>query len=182
MTRDASSGRSPVARGRRPRRAGSFLALLLPGLISWSLLMALLPAAAAEEPAPAGGASAMQSAIEEQLAQIPSGEEGIALIMGELTQRLTLSEAQQKQIRPTVAQTVAAMEKSRDRFKAGEITPMALAMQIQMAGQKAAVLIEPVLDEKQQAEYALMRQEQRRQMMQAMQQRGAASAGAGGSQ
>jgi len=41
-----------------------------------------------------------------------------------------------------------------------------------------AVLIEPLLDQDQQKEYAAMRQEQRREMMQAMRKQRAQSAGA----
>jgi hypothetical protein len=171
------------------RRAGTFLSGLLPGLLPALLavntLLAIASPVGAEDTAAAETSSgSMQKMIDQQLDKIPSGDEGVNQIMGELTDKLTLTPDQQKDIRPSIVDTVAAMEKSRDRFRAGEITPMAMAMQVQMAGQKAAVLIEPVLDEEQMVKYKALRQDQRRQMMQAMQQqqRAAGAAGAGGSQ
>jgi hypothetical protein len=110
----------------------------------------------------------MQRKIDSQLAQIPNGEAGINEIMTGLTTRLTLTEDQQNDIRPTVEDTVANMEKSVDRFRDKQLTPMALAMQIQMAGKKAAVLIEPILTQEQLVEYKKMQLEQRREMMKAM--------------
>ncbi len=123
------------------------------------------PSQVAAEDAPASG---VQQMIDEQLAAIPTGEEGVAQIMGDLDTRLGLTPEQEADIRGLVEMTVAAMGKLRDRFKAGELKPMALAMQIQMEGRKTATLIEPLLDETQQSEYSAMRQEQRLQMMQAM--------------
>ena len=67
-----------------------------------------------------------------------------------------------------MAQGVAELEKLSARFKSGELTAMALGLQVQMKMQKMAFLIEPFLDQDQQKEYGVMRQEQRREMMQAM--------------
>ncbi|MBW2697156.1 MAG: hypothetical protein JRE70_11835 [Deltaproteobacteria bacterium] len=127
------------------RRAGTFLSGLLPGLLPALLavntLLAIASPVGAEDTAAAETSSgSMQKMIDQQLDKIPSGDEGVNQIMGELTDKLTLTPDQQKDIRPSIVDTVAAMEKSRDRFRAGEITPMAMAMQVQMAGQKAAVL------------------------------------------
>jgi hypothetical protein len=119
---------------------------------------------------------AMQAMINERLAEIPSGKEGVKTIMKELTKELTLTKPQRKEIRPIVRDTVGSMEVTRDRFKAGEITPMALAMQLQMAGKKSAVMIEPMLTEEQLVKYKEMQMAQRRQMMQAMSQSGAGAA------
>lgn len=162
---------------RRPGGAGSMLASLLPGLLSLALVFAAVPIAMADGHEPgsatadaAEAADPMKAMLEERLAGIPSGDEGVAQIMGELDKRLELSEAQEAEIQPIIQKTVASMEKSRDRFKAGEISPMALGMQLQMAGQKAATQVEPLLTDEQQTRYAAMRQEQRREMMKAMQQ------------
>jgi hypothetical protein len=177
-----------------PIRAGSFLTGWLPTGVSLVLMLAVAQVALAEDTAKGGmgmgaGASSgaatssdsMKKMMDQQLDRIPSGEAGVDQIMGELTKGLTLTPEQQKDIRPTIVNTVASMEKSRDSFKAGEITPMAMAMQVQMAGQKAAVLIEPILDEDQMVKYKAMRQAQRRQMMQAMQAQRAQGAPAGAS-
>ena len=48
---------------------------------------------------------------------------------------------------------------------------MALMTQLMRTGQQMAAEIEPLLDEKQQAEYRAMRQQKRREMMQEMMQR-----------
>jgi hypothetical protein len=64
---------------------------------------------------------------------------------------------------------VAALEKLRERYESRELTAMAFGVQVQMRMQKLAVLIEPLLDPDQEAEYKVMRQEQRREMMRAMQ-------------
>ena len=166
-TRDAEERPSPL-------RAGSFLTNLLPGLASLVLIFAA-PLAFADDHA-AAAPSAIQSMMEKRLAEIPSGEEGVNRILGDLTTRLTLTEEQQKDIRPIVEDSVAQMEKVTGRFRAGEITPMALGMQLQMSGQKASTLIEPLLTEEQVVEYKAMRQEQRRQMMKAMNEARAAQA------
>jgi hypothetical protein len=114
-------------------------------------------------------APSLKQTLNEQLAQLPSGEEGVKQIMGDLTEKLSLTAGQQKAVRPAIEQTVASMEQSRDRLEADQITPIAFALQIQMAGQQAAAQIEPILDTEQQVKYQALRQEQRRQLMQALQ-------------
>jgi hypothetical protein len=154
-------------------------AVVARGLVACASLVLILAAsssALAEEtatPDPEAGttdASSMQSALDRQLAEMPSGEEGVDRILGELTERLTLTGAQQTAIRPIVGDAVASMERVRDRYLAGEISLMALGMQVQMAGQKAATRVEPHLTPEQAEEYAAMRAEQRREMMKAIQQ------------
>ena len=105
--------------------------------------------------------------------EMPTPEEAVTQIMTGLNERLTLSDEQKSEIRPTVVDMVAKIQKLRERFEAGELKPMALGMQLQMTEKKASALIDPVLDEKQRAEYAALRQEQRRRMMQEMQKRAA---------
>ena len=105
--------------------------------------------------------------------EMPTPEEAVTQIMTGLDERLTLSDEQKSEIRPTVVDMVAKIQKLRERFEAGELKPMALGMQLQMTEKKASALIDPVLDEKQRAEYAALRQEQRRRMMQEMQKRAA---------
>jgi hypothetical protein len=131
----------------------------------------LMPSLALAQGAAAtsGSADSTQAMINERLEEIPSGEEGVNQIMSSLDDRLKLSAEQKKDIRPTIEASLAQIGEIRDRLKAGEITPMAFGMQVQMATQKAAVLIDPVLTEEQRTEYAAMRQEQRREMVKAMQ-------------
>jgi hypothetical protein len=118
----------------------------------------------------AGAAKKSQSAlIEERLAEMPSGEEGVNRIVAELDARLALSSEQEKDVREVVVGGVAALEKLRERYESRELTAMAFGVQVQMRMQKLAVLIEPLLDPDQEAEYKVMRQEQRREMMRAMQ-------------
>lgn len=185
----ASPAAAAVHHGSRSRGAGRralrfVVARGLAACAFLSLILAVAPFALAEEAAApdpdAGttGAESMQSALDRQLEEMPSGEEGVDLILGELTKRLTLSDAQQTAIRPIVGDAVASMERVRDRYVAGEISLMALGMQLQMAGQKAATRVEPHLTPEQAEEYAAMRQEQRREMMKAIQQ--AASGTLGG--
>jgi hypothetical protein len=112
--------------------------------------------------------TSLESQIKERLAEMPSGEEGINQILSQLDERLSLSAEQKKDVREVVAQGVAELEKLSARFKSGELTAMALGLQVQMKMQKMAFLIEPLLDHDQQKEYGVMRQEQRREMMQAM--------------
>lgn len=160
-------------RSRTPRTtggAGSMLAVLLPGLSLLCLVFVAVPTAVADSPAvPEDAAGGMQAMMEERLAEVPRGKDGVDRIMGELDERLTLSDEQKTEIRPVIMVTVASMERIADKFKAGEISPMALGMQMQMVGQKAASKVELHLTEAQKAEYEKMRQEQRREMMQAMQ-------------
>ena len=122
--------------------------------------------------------TSLESQIKERLAEMPSGEEGVNQILSQLDGRLSLSAEQKKDVREVVTQGVAELEKLTARFKSGELTAMALGVQVQMKMQKMAVLIEPLLDPDQQKEYAVMRQEQRREMMQAMRKQRAQSAGA----
>lgn len=172
----------------RETRAGSMLASLLPGLLSLAVIFGTIAQASAQaqsdgskagasqaksanaNPSGIPSAEAMKAMMDAQLDQIPSGEEGVSVIMGELTQKLTLSPEQQTKIEPIIGDTVSSMEKIRDRYKAGEISAMALGMQMQMAGQKGATQVEPLLTPEQAEKYAAMRQEQRREMMKAMQQ------------
>ena len=122
--------------------------------------------------------TSLESQIKGRLAEMPSGEEGVNQILSQLDGRLSLSAEQEKDVREVVTQGVAELEKLSARFNSGELTAMALGVQIQMEMQKMAVLIEPLLDQDQQKEYAAMRQEQRREMMQAMRKQRAQSAGA----
>ncbi len=149
------------------------LALLLVGI---SDVRADSPAESAEAAAKAPSTDPMRAMLEERMADIPSGEEGVNRLLSELTSQLELSEAQQKEIRPIFEKMVTSMEGSRDRFQSGSLSPMALGMQVQMAGRKAAKQIETHLDEAQKVKYAEILQEQRRQMMKAMQKARAAAA------
>lgn len=127
--------------------------------------------AVADPTGEAGAAKKSQSAlIEERLSEMPSGEEGVNRIVAELDTRLALSSEQKKDVREVVVGGVAGLEKLRERYESGELTVMAFGVQVQMQLQKLAVLIEPLLDPEQEAEYKVMRQEQRREMMRAMQQ------------
>jgi hypothetical protein len=145
------------------------------GLLVFGLALPALAEGAGEG---AGTKTSLESQVEERLAEMPSGEEGVNQILSELDARLSLSAEQKKDVREVVAQGVAELEKLSARFKSGELTAMALGVQIQMKMQKLAVLIEPLLDPDQQKEYATMRQEQRREMMQAMRKQRTQPAGA----
>jgi hypothetical protein len=180
----------PTDQRARPRitRSGSMLSSLLPGLLSLAVIFGTVAQASAQAQAekarpddsqpssaqanPSGmpSADAMKAMMDAQIDQIPSGEEGVSIIMGELTQKLTLTPEQQTKIQPIIGDTVSSMEKIRDRYKAGELSVMALGMQMQMVGQKGATAVEPLLTPEQSTKYAAMRQEQRREMMKAMQQ------------
>jgi hypothetical protein len=160
-------------------RTGTLLSGMLPGLLSLCMVLAAATYASADGQQAGAPADPMKQMMEEQLARIPTGEEGVNSIMSELSERLTLTATQQAEIRPTIEQTVAAMEDGRNKVQSGEMTPMAMAMAIQMAGQKAAVQIEPILTEEQLVVYKQMRQDQRREMMQAMQKQRAMMSGAG---
>ena len=165
MRSDMTNARRGVARADgsiRTRWMACVRAVALATCV-FALAIVALPAQAQ-----APSSDGMQEMINKQLEQIPSGKEGVKQIMDGLNQELTLTDAQKKDIRPTVKDAVASMEKSRDRFKAGELTPMALGMQLQIASKKSAVLIEPFLTEEQLVKYKAMQQAQRRQMMQAM--------------
>ena len=169
-----------------PRRAkGRWLQR--PSAVKWSgatiaLIFALgagaFPLQADAEGEGAVTKTSLESQIKERLAEMPSGEEGVNQILSQLDGRLSLSAEQEKDVREVVTQGVAELEKLTARFKSGELTAMALGVQVQMKMQKMAVLIEPLLDQDQQKEYAVMRQEQRREMMQAMRKQRAQSAGA----
>ncbi len=150
-----------------------------PSAVSWSgaavalvfgLAVGAFPLQAEAEAEAEGGVTktSLESQIKERLAEMPSGEEGINQILSQLDERLSLSAEQKKDVREVVAQGVAELEKLSARFKSGELTAMALGLQVQMKMQKMAFLIEPLLDQDQQKEYGVMRQEQRREMMQAM--------------
>ena len=141
---------------------------------SFSVLIALLLAVLwapglclADSHAKGEGAS-LEDQVKEQLDRLPVGEAGIDQIMGELDARLKFSDEQRGEVRSVVAQGVAALEKLRARFEAHELTAMAFGVQVQMQMQKIGALVDPLLDPDQQAEYKVMRQEQRRQMMEAM--------------
>lgn len=159
------------AHRRAPTRHGSMLANLLPGLLSLAVVFAAVsPAHAQNQSGSMPSAESMKTALDAQLDQIPSGDEGVSMIMDQLTTQLELTPAQQTEIKPIISGSVSSMEKIRDRYKDGQISPMALGMQMQMAGQKAATQVEPLLTPTQLEKYTAMRQEQRRQMMKAMQQ------------
>jgi hypothetical protein len=122
------------------------LSNLLPGLLSLAMIFATASQVNAQ--AQAGNvpsAEAVKAMMDEQLDMLPSGEEGVSTIMGELTRQLELTGEQQTEIKPIIASSVASMEKIRDRYKAGELSAMALGMQLQMTGQKAATQVEPLL-------------------------------------
>ncbi len=163
----------------RVPRTGSMLVGLLPSLLCLAVILGTGAEAGAQaqpqakppaQPGSMPSPEAMKAMVDAQLDQMPSGEEGVSMIMGELTQKLTLTPDQQTKIKPIIGTTVSSMEKVRDRYKAGEISAMAVGMQLQMAGQKAATQVEPLLTPEQSATYAAMRQAQRREMMKAMQQ------------
>ena len=137
------------------------------GLLLLAFGLLVVPVAGAEGDGDAAGGA------EAPAFEMPTPEEAVKQIMTGLDERLTLSDEQKTEIRPTVVDMVATIQKLRDRFKAGELKPMALGMQLQMAEKKASASIDTVLDEKQRAEYAALRQEQRRRMMQEMQKRAA---------
>jgi hypothetical protein len=139
-------------------------------VLALGLVIGVQPAFADSPGEPVAAKKSQSAMIEERLAEMPSGEEGVNRIVAELDARLTLSAEQKKDVREVVAGGVADLEKLRGRYESGELTAMAFGVQIQMRLQKLAVLIEPLLEPKQQAEYKVMRQEQRREMMRAMQQ------------
>ncbi len=146
--------------------------------LALSLSLVALPIGAQQ-----GGASAMQSPaaqkmIEQQLAKIPTGEEGVKQILGELVTRLKLEKDQTPDVKSVVQDSVAFMEKAVARFRSGELAAMPLMMQLQMAGKRAAVQIEPLLDDTQLQEYKKMQLEQRQQMMREMMKNQAAMAAA----
>lgn len=143
-------------------------------VLKWGVLLGLVSLLLVQG-AWAQGAAGSDSAdaLEDQPFKMPTSEEAVKQIMGGLDERLTLSDTQKTEIRPTVVNMVASIQKLRERFDAGELKPMALGMQLQMAEKKASALIDPILDEKQRAQYAALRQEQRRRMMEEMQKRAA---------
>jgi len=145
-------------------------------VLTLGLVIGVQPALADSPGEPVAAKKSQSEMIEERLAEMPSGEEGVNRIVAELDARLSLSAEQEKDVREAVAGGVADLEKLRGRFESGELTAMAFGVQIQMQLQKLAVLIEPLLEPKQQAEYKIMRQEQRREMMRAMQQQRKGSA------
>jgi hypothetical protein len=143
-------------------------------VLKWGVLLGLVSLLLVQG-AWAQGAAGSDSAdaLENQPFKMPTSEEAVKQIMGGLDERLTLSDTQKTESRPTVVNMVASIQKLRERFDAGELKPMALGMQLQMAEKKASALIDPILDEKQRAQYAALRQEQRRRMMEEMQKRAA---------
>ena len=156
---------------------GAFTGRRIPAALAAVLLLLLLagPQVQAEGHG-SDGPKTLEQRVEEQLERLPSGEEGIDQILGELDARLTLSAEQEADVREVVAKSVAAFGKLRDRFKAEELTAMAFGVQVQMQMQNLGMLVEPLLDPGQQAEYKAMRQDQRRQMMQAMRKQRAGAA------
>jgi hypothetical protein len=120
-----------------------------------------------------------QAMIEKELAKIPSGEEGKKQLLDELNARLELTPEQVEQVKPILSETVDSLEQARERFKSGQLTPMALMMQIQMASRKASMQIDPLLTDEQRVEYKAMQQEQKQAMMAEMQKRRAAMGGGG---
>ncbi|MAI80057.1 MAG: hypothetical protein CL917_14010 [Deltaproteobacteria bacterium] len=154
-----------ISHERRALKRGAVLLILMGLFLSWG--------AWAEEGVATKQGDDPSVLLQDQLANLPTGPEAVAAVMSGLTKRLTLSDEQQVKIEPMVKEMVSSMEVLRDRFKAGELKPMALGMQLQMTEKKASMKIDPVLDEQQRLDYAAMRQEQRRKMMQEMQKRAA---------
>lgn len=159
-----SSGTRDLGR----RRPGKAVWLSLLAAVCW-----LTPEFALAEGADGGKGSGSAGTMADQMADLPTGPEAVDQIMKGLDERLALSEEQQKEVRPHIEQMVASMQKLRERFEAGQLNPMALGMQIQMAEKKASVLIDPVLNDEQRAQYQALRQEQRRRMMEELQKRAA---------
>ncbi len=155
---------SHSARGRKA------LAWVLKSGIGLGLLSLLLAQGVWAQGA-AGSDSA--DASENQPFEMPTSEEAVKQLMEGLGERLTLSDTQKTEIQPIVVNMVASIQKLRERFESGELNPMALGMQLQMAEKKASTLIDPILDGKQRAQYAALRQEQRRRMMEEMKKRAA---------
>jgi len=151
--------------------------VLLVITVSAATLALSAGAALADSHGAATGAADTRSLIEKELDKIPSGKAGEQQMLEMMNERLTLTDEQQEQVKPIIAETIASMEQARDRFKSGELTAMALMMQIQMTGKKSAMQIEPLLTEEQVAEYQAMRQEQKQAMAQEMMKRRAAMGG-----
>lgn len=155
---------------RHPVRGGHALAQVL----KWGVLLGLVSLLLVQGAWAQGAAgSGSADASEDEPFKMPTSKEAVKQLMEGLDERLTLSDTQKTEIRPTVVNMVASIQKLRERFEAGELNPMALGMQLQMAEKKASVLIDPILDGKQRAQYAALRQEQRRRMMEEMQKRAA---------
>ena len=160
LARDRATTISSLPSAARRCSVSILTAVLLAGVWAPGLCLA-------DSHAKAPGAS-LEEQVQEQLERLPTGEAGIDQIMAELDARLKFSDEQRTDIRSVVAQGVAALAKLRERFEAHELTAMAFGVQVQMQMQKIGALVDPLLDPGQQAEYKVMRQEQRRQMMEAM--------------
>ncbi len=112
--------------------------------------------------------------LAKQLEQIPSGEEGVQQVLDDLTKKLSLRPEQVAQVKPIVEESVSKMGQAKERFQNGEITPMAMGMQIQMATQRAAMQIDPLLDGQQKKLHAALREENKKRLMEEMAKRRAA--------
>lgn len=138
----------------------------------------------------ASAASAqMNEMMKEQLDRIPSGEEGVRQILDPMTARLQLSDEQVGEVRPIIEGLVSDMQSAKSRLESGESTVMKFMMEMNLKGEAAATQVEQYLDERQLAEYAEMREEQKlrmaeerrkamQQMMKARQEAAAAAAAA----
>ncbi len=146
--------------------------------VALSISLVALPIGAQESGAAAMQSPAAKKMIEDQLAKIPTGEEGVKKILEELATRLKLEKDQTSDIKVVVEESVEFMEKAVARFRSGELAPMPLMMQLQMAGKRAAFQIEPLLDDTQLEEYKKMQLEQRQTMMREMMRNQAAMAAA----
>ena len=154
---------SLMSAGRRRRSLCTVVGLVLVCVLGSSGVQAAPDDKAAQPADP------IRAMIQERLDALPQGEEGVNQALSEMNAQLDLSEAQQKTIRPILEKMVQSMQGLRDRFEAGSLSPMALGMQLQMAGQKTAKQIEAQLDTEQKLKYEKMLQDQRRQAMKAMQ-------------
>jgi hypothetical protein len=108
----------------------------------------------------------MNPMMKEQLDRIPSGDEGVAQILGPMTERLKLSDEQVTEVRPIIVELVSDMQSAKSKLESGETTVMKFMMEMNMQGEAAAAEVEQHLDEAQLAEYASMREEQKLRMAQ----------------
>ena len=92
------------------------------GVGAVALLLAASAAAWAEAAATAPGTNKL---IEQQLARIPSGEQGVRELFEPLRSRQSLSDEQATAIRTLIEEGVAPTGRIRERFEAGEIAPTA---------------------------------------------------------
>lgn len=126
--------------------------------IGWLAMACVALAGTAQAQAPN-----MNDMIKDQLSNIPTGEAGVEQILAPMEERLELSAEQKAEIKPVVTEMVADFESARAKFESGEYTVMKMMMELNMKGEAAAAKVEPMLNEKQLAEYQTMRKEQKRE-------------------